>query len=804
MKQLQRRGSGLGLKSRLVFALGALLALPLLCFDAWQLYDWHTARLHSLDARAQQLASALAAAQSNPIWEYDKEAGKAALEGLLEDPEFFAVRVTDDAGEPFAILGPVGPFESNLLDDSLLRVHRRVHLKSRDGSVDRDIGSVDLILTTELVHRSTRQALLTSVARLVLLLIFLILGMLFAIGLFTRPIENMTAIMRRRETGDFDAEVEPRYLKRQDEIGAIARSLEYDQQQRRDEIALLNVSTKLSSNLNFEQMLKDIMSIVTELLDAERSSLFVHDTKTGELVARVVEGLDGPLRIPDDSGYAGHAFSNNKVINVKKAYGDVRFNSAVDQKTDFTTHNLLTIPIVGKNDQPVGAMQVINARAGAFSTRDERRGMALAAQIGIALENVALFDEVMNLQAYQEAIYESLSNGVLTFDENETVVSLNHTAESLVRWPHAELIGQKAESLLSGKNSYLLHSLRKVALTQQPDELLDCELLSRRGEVANVNVTTTPLRDLRGGPIGTMLVFDDITAQRRMRTTMSRYLSKQVVDQLLEGDPDVLAGVTRNASVLFSDIRGFTTLSERIGARETVRFLNDYFEVMVDCISERDGVLDKYIGDAIMALFGVPFENDGDADNAVWAAVDMLSALQPFNRRQHELNKPQIQVGVGINTGELAAGNIGSTKRVEYTVIGDTVNLAARLEGVTKFYGAPIVISEHTLGVLNKRPTVRSLDLLQVKGKTQPVEIFEVLEPRAKDGVDIITFGEQFDEALRLFRMRAFEQALEAFETFRDAYPEELTTLHYIERCRHLRATPPSDDWDGVWVMRTK
>ena len=301
-----------------------------------------------------------------------------------------------------------------------------------------------------------------------------------------------------------------------------------------------------------------------------------------------------------------------------------------------------------------------------------------------------------------------------------------------------------------------------------------------------------------------MLVFDDITAQRRMRTTMSRYLSKQVVDQLLEGDPDVLAGVTRNASVLFSDIRGFTTLSERIGARETVQFLNDYFEVMVDCISERDGVLDKYIGDAIMALFGVPFENDGDADNAVWAAVDMLSALQPFNRRQHELNKPQIQVGVGINTGELAAGNIGSTKRVEYTVIGDTVNLAARLEGVTKFYGAPIVISEHTLGVLNKRPRVRSLDLLQVKGKTQPVEIFEVLEPRAKDGADIITFGQQFDEAVGLFRTRAFEQALEAFETFRDAYPEELTTLHYIERCRHLQATPPRDDWDGVWVMQTK
>ena len=185
MEQLQRRGGGLGLKSRLVFALGALLAIPLVCFDAWQLNEWRTARLHSLDVRAQQLASALAAAQSNPIWEYDKEAGEAALEGLLEDPEFVAARVTDDAGKPFAILGPVGSFESNLLDDALLRVHRRVHLKSRDGSVDRDIGSVDLVLTTELVHRSTRQALLTSVAQLVLLLIFLILGMLFAIGLFT-------------------------------------------------------------------------------------------------------------------------------------------------------------------------------------------------------------------------------------------------------------------------------------------------------------------------------------------------------------------------------------------------------------------------------------------------------------------------------------------------------------------------------------------------------------------------------------------------------------------------------------------
>ena len=173
-----------------------------------------------------------------------------------------------------------------------------------------------------------------------------------------------------------------------------------------------------------------------------------------------------------------------------------------------------------------------------------------------------------------------------------------------------------------------------------------------------------------------MIVLEDITSEKRVKSAMARYMSPQVAQQLLAEGESVLGGKAQNVSILFSDVRDFTTVSEALGPRETVTMLNEYFERMVDVVMSHGGVLDKFIGDAIMASFGVPFNEEQDADNALKVANGMIVALHALNQDRVKAGKDAIDIGIGIATGSVIVGNIGSPKRMEYTVIGDSVNLA--------------------------------------------------------------------------------------------------------------------------------
>lgn len=213
---------------------------------------------------------------------------------------------------------------------------------------------------------------------------------------------------------------------------------------------------------------------------------------------------------------------------------------------------------------------------------------------------------------------------------------------------------------------------------------------------------------------------------------MSRYMPPVVVAQVLDDHRDVLEGRAQTITMLFTDIRGFTTIAESIGARATVTMLNEYFTEMVDVTDARSGVLDKYIGDASMALFGVPFGADDDESNAVVAANEMMLALHKLNERRARAGLQTLQHDIGISTGEAITGNIGSPKRMDYTVIGHSVNLTARIESVTIVYGTPVLVSELTLARLTDQSTFREVDRIRVKGKTEPVRLYESYAWRAQ------------------------------------------------------------------------
>jgi adenylate cyclase len=281
-------------------------------------------------------------------------------------------------------------------------------------------------------------------------------------------------------------------------------------------------------------------------------------------------------------------------------------------------------------------------------------------------------------------------------------------------------------------------------------------------------------------------------------------MPKEIAEKLLQEGEGALGGKSQKATVLFTDIRSFTSIAERIGPPETVRLLNEYFGLMVDVLMEHGGILDKYIGDAIMAVFGAPFTSPDDADHAVQTAIGMLRQLHGFNARRGADGIEPVAMGVGINTDEVLSGNIGSLKRMDYTVIGDGVNLASRLESANKHYGTEILVSELTVRELRGRYRLREVDRMRVKGKSQPVGVFEVLDHLDGQVPALDDVLAAYATSLEAYRRGAWREARESFEGVLRLRPDDGPSRMYAERCRHFLEHPPAPDWDGVWVMKDK
>ncbi len=574
----------------------------------------------------------------------------------------------------------------------------------------------------------------------------------------------------------------------------------------RDEARILKVAQDLSGELKIDTLIEKIMLATTQLQDADRSSLFLWDRKTDDLWSRFAQGLEiREIRFPSSRGIAGSVFRSGEPLNISDPYSHPEFNPETDRKTGYKTESILCMPITGKNGVPIGVTQVLNKRGGAFTERDEARLRGLTSQVAVSLENAQLFAEVTNVKNYNESILQSSSNGLITLDTERTVVTANDAALKILNGGRDSLLGRPASEYFQGANGWVLESIATVEQTGETDISVDADLQMAEGETASVNLTVVPLIDVAEKPIGTLLMIEDMTGEKRVKTTMARYMSKQVVDQLLAAGEGHLEGDAKRVSILFADVRNFTNMAEAMGARETVALLNEYFEVMVDIIFQFGGILDKYIGDAIMALFGAPFEGAEDADHAVAAATKMLEALHRLNRTFQERGREPLRIGIGIGTDEVIAGSIGSSKRMEYTVIGDSVNLASRLEAANKFYGTGILLSEQTVADLKGDHVLREIDLIRVKGKDRPVAVFEALGYHTEESFPQLKKTlRAFAEGLRRYRAREWDRAASHFERALEAHPGDTPSSLYLDRCRQYAVDPPPSDWKGVWTMATK
>lgn len=295
--------------------------------------------------------------------------------------------------------------------------------------------------------------------------------------------------------------------------------------------------------------------------------------------------------------------------------------------------------------------------------------------------------------------------------------------------------------------------------------------------------------------------------KRKVKGTFSLYLSPEVIDQVLD-DPEglKLGGTKQDLTVFFSDVRSFTTISESLSPEKLCELMNDYFTPMTSIILRSQGVLDKYIGDAIMAFWGAPIAIQDHADRAVSAALDMLAALDQVNRNLAQKSFPRIEIGMGLNTGPMSVGNMGSTERFCYTVMGDAVNLGARLEGLTKEYGVKIMISQFTRAKISRQDFfVRDLDDIRVKGKLEPVKVFEVLRPDVLRQPEAIrSLIAEFEAGRRMYQAQAWEQAKKHFVNCLTIRPDDGPTALYLGRIEERASSPLIPDWDGVYTFTHK
>jgi len=461
------------------------------------------------------------------------------------------------------------------------------------------------------------------------------------------------------------------------------------------ESRLIELTTAISEELQLHKLASRVMNSVTEILDAERSTLFLVDTKKNELWSNVAEGLeDRIIRIPTGSGIAGSVFQTGEVVNIPDAYADERFNRAVDQRTGYRTRSILSMQIQSKGGAALGVIQVLNKRGGPFSERDENRLRLFASQMAIAIENAHLFEEVRRTNQELE-------------EKNRELEAAHRATRRFVPFEFLEL------------------------------------------------------------------------------------LNRETLSDIQRGD-----SIELDVGVMFADLRSFTTLLETLTPQEAFAFVNDYLSFMEPEIHLEQGFISQYLGDGIMAIF------PGDADGAVRAAVGMMRALKIFNAAR----EAPVRLGIGIHHGPLMMGTLGGGDRLDDGVIGDVVNLAARVESLTKYYRTLVLLTEHTVERLSDRSgfCLRELDRVVAKGKTHPVVIYELLdafEPEPAAQREAATEG--FSRALRHYRQGDFPRALAAFEAYLEEVPGDGPAELYVERCRdHIERG--EEGWSGATRMSVK
>ncbi|WP_422398717.1 AAA family ATPase [Trichormus variabilis] len=583
-----------------------------------------------------------------------------------------------------------------------------------------------------------------------------------------------------------------------------------------DLATVIEASQALSGEIILEQLLSTLMQAAIKNAGAQKCIFILQ--KGGNLVIEAT-GFSGTTNleilcvtsllksIPVETS---SEIPVSLINYVSRTLETLVFDDATTQKTfaadpyiiQHQPKSVLCSPIINQG-KLVGILYLENnLTTGAFTADRLEVLKILFSQTAISIENAKLYSEVKESERRLAQFLEAVSVGVFVVDGNGKPYYANRTAQ--------QILGQEIvthtynEQLAELYQVYLGRNLRErdalmQALKGETTTVDDMEIC-QVDKVIPIEVWGTPIFDEQGNIAYAIIAFQDITERKKaeaererftnelfqLNQAFSHFVPRQFL-QLLEKESivDVKLGdnIQQEMSVLFSDIRDFTSISETMTPEDNFKFINSYLSCMEPAIIENQGFIDKYIGDAIMALFS------RSADDAVKAAIDMLSRVVEYNENGQSLGYPAIKIGIGINTGSLMLGTVGGQNRMDGTVISDAVNLASRIEGLTKNYGVSLLISHHTYSRLQNANQyhIRLIDRVKVKGKSQMVSIFEVFDadsPELREGKLMTRLI--FEEALLLYNNCSFREAAERFKDCLRCNPGDRVSQIYVERCQQL------------------
>jgi PAS domain S-box-containing protein len=360
-----------------------------------------------------------------------------------------------------------------------------------------------------------------------------------------------------------------------------------------------------------------------------------------------------------------------------------------------------------------------------FHDADANMLSAIATQASVAYNNIKLIENIKEAKTFNDNVMQSIVTGVFTTNLMGEINHINRAAIAIINLDKENVLGNHYEYVFES-NEYITQLITKCELESvtisESQILLECN-----GKSTTVNISVSPLMNDSNEPIGSVVAMEDLSNLDKLKSTFKKYVSKQIVDQLLENDEMLnLGGQEQEATILFSDIRGFTSMSETMAPNEVVETLNDYFNLMIEIIFKYNGTLDKIIGDALMVIYGAPNSTEQDTENAVLTAIEMQEKLIQFNQDRIINLKQPIKIGIGINRGKVISGNIGSKQQMNFTVIGDSVNLASRLCSVAA--ADEIIVSDAVWKKVKHLKSFKSKKLtpVKVKGKVKPIEIKEI------------------------------------------------------------------------------
>ena len=507
-------------------------------------------------------------------------------------------------------------------------------------------------------------------------------------------------------------------LKRIDGLDKAVDTLTQERDQFR---ALADTAALVNSTLDLTQVLNGVMDIIVKLTEAERGYLMWRDEDTGEFTFRVARNMDRETLAEEEfevsRSIVKRAAESGEAVVTTNAQADPRF-SGQESVVGLNLLSILCVPLKLK-DQVTGVIYADNRiQEGLFTDSDRDLLVAFADQAAVAIQNAQLYESVLEMKNLQDNIFASITSGVITADVQSKVTLLNRAAEKILNLRSADPIGAKLTDVLPPLDSRFDTIIEQVREEEKQVRAVEFEpQVPERGQI-NLSMHLSPLKDADQATQGVAIVLDDLTEQKRRETQIAgvrRYLPTEVVDGLTSVDALKLGGTRQEVSILFGDVRGFSTFSEKISPERLVEIINTYFTIASDAIHLQEGVIDKFMGDAVMALFNPSIRPQADhALRAVRAALSMRADVEAYHEKVPP--KDQLQFGISVHTGEAVTGNIGSPDRLDYSALGDSVNLAKRLQEVAD--PGQILISDDTYQQVRDRVQVEKLKPIQVKGRT--------------------------------------------------------------------------------------